>query len=176
MRYLSGDVGSFLLADKADGRAFTDEDDELLTLFASQAAAAIANAAILHDEHRASAGFEALVETSLIGVMMLDAESAGVVSLNREAGHIAERLRIPGSSLDQLLEVMSLYRTDCSEISQGEFPIAQQFGIAERCAARMKRSRGRPGGARESCSLPHPSPSQGTASARWWRRCRTWRR
>ena len=33
MRHHGADVGSFFLADKADGKAFTDEDEEVLTLF-----------------------------------------------------------------------------------------------------------------------------------------------
>ena len=37
-------VGSFFLAGKEEGREFTDEDEEVLLLFASQAAAAIVNA------------------------------------------------------------------------------------------------------------------------------------
>ena len=44
MRHRGEDVGHFFLAEKADGEASTDDDQEVLTLFASQAAAAITNA------------------------------------------------------------------------------------------------------------------------------------
>ena len=44
MRHRDEDVGHFFLAEKADGEASTDDDQEVLTLFASQAAAAITNA------------------------------------------------------------------------------------------------------------------------------------
>ena len=37
MRHRGADVGSFFLADKADGEAFTGDDEEVLALCASQA-------------------------------------------------------------------------------------------------------------------------------------------
>ena len=46
-------VGNFYLAEKAGGEAFTDEDEEVLVLFASQAATAIANARTYRAERRA---------------------------------------------------------------------------------------------------------------------------
>ena len=53
MRHRGADVGNFFLAEKADGEEFTDEDEEVLMLFASQAAAAIANARTHRNERRA---------------------------------------------------------------------------------------------------------------------------
>ena len=125
MRHHGADVGSFFLADKTDGEAFTDEDEELLTLFASQAASAIANARAHHDERRARAYLEALVETSPVGVLVLDAESGRAVSFNREARRIGESLRMPGHPPEQLLEVVTIRRADGSEFSLREFPVAQ---------------------------------------------------
>ena len=42
MRHRGLEVGSFSLAEKADGKAFTEQDEEVLSLFAAQAASAIA--------------------------------------------------------------------------------------------------------------------------------------
>ena len=61
MRHRGAEVGSFFLADKADGEAFTGRDEEALTLFASQAAAAIANARTHRDERRARTELLSLV-------------------------------------------------------------------------------------------------------------------
>ena len=63
MRYRGLNVGSFFLGEKEGGLEFTDEDEELLLLFASQAAIAIANARTYRDEQRARVGLETLVET-----------------------------------------------------------------------------------------------------------------
>ena len=123
MRHRDVDVGSFFLADKADGEAFTSEDEEVLALFASQAASAIANARTHRDERRVRADLEALVETSPVGVLVLDAETGRPVSFNREARRMGESLRMPGQPTEQLLEVMSFRRADGSEVSLGEFPI-----------------------------------------------------
>ncbi len=125
MRHHDADVGSFFLADKADGEAFTNADEEVLTLFASQAASAIANARTHRDERRAKADLEALVETSPVGVLVLDAESGRPVSFNREARRMGERLRMPGHPPEQLLEVVTIRRADGSEVSLGEFPIEE---------------------------------------------------
>ena len=131
MRHRDNDVGSFFLADKADGKVFTDEDEEVLTLFASQAASAIANARAHSAEKRARADLEALIETSPVGVLVLDAKAGRPVSFNREARRIAESLRQPGRSAEQLLEVMTLRRSDGSEVSLNEFPVAELLGSGE---------------------------------------------
>ena len=125
MRHHGADVGSFFLADKADGAAFTEEDEEVLSLFASQAASAIANARTHRDERRVRADLEALVETSPVGVLVLDVESGRAVWFNREARRIGESLRMPGQPAEQLLEVMSIRRADGSEVNLSELPVAE---------------------------------------------------
>ena len=131
MRHLGADVGSFFLADKADGKAFTDEDEKVLALFASQAASAIVNARTHRDERRARADLEALVETTPVGVVVFDAKSGRPVSFNREARRIVEGLRMPGRPPEDLLEIISFSRADGREVSLAEFPIAQYLGIGE---------------------------------------------
>ncbi len=131
MRHRGADVGSFFLADKSDGEAFTDADEEVLALFASQAAAAIVNARTHRDERRARADLEALIETSPVGVVVLDAQTGRAVSFNREARRIAESLRTPGHPHEQLLEVMTLRRADGSEVSLSKFPIKQLLRSTE---------------------------------------------
>lgn len=64
MRHRGVHVGHFFLAEKEGGQEFTSEDEEILVLFASQAAAAIANAQTYRDEQRARADLEAVVDTS----------------------------------------------------------------------------------------------------------------
>ena len=131
MRHRGVDVGNFFLADKADGQVFTDADEEVLTLFASQAASAIANARSHRDERRARADLEALIETSPVGVLVLDAETGGPVWFNREARRIAENLRQPGRPPEQVLEVLSFRRADGREVSLGEFSIEQLIRSGE---------------------------------------------
>ena len=123
-------VGNFFLAGKEGGGAFTDEDEELLSLFASQAAATIANARTHRDEQRARAKLEALVDTSPVGVAVFDAGTGRPVSFNREARRIVELLRTPGRPFEQVLEVITCRYSDGREVSLEEFPLAQQLGSA----------------------------------------------
>jgi len=84
-------LGSLFLADKEGGPAFTEEDEALLVPFASQAAAAIANACAYRDEFRARAKLETLVETAPVGMVLFDARTGGLVSWNREAARTGLR-------------------------------------------------------------------------------------
>ena len=98
------------VVEKEGGEAFTDEDEEILMLFASQAATAIANARTYRAERRARADLEALIETSPVGVVVFDVGTGRPASLNREARRIVEGLCNPGQSAEQLLEVITYRR------------------------------------------------------------------
>ena len=127
MRHQDEHIGTFFLAGKEGEPEFTDADEEILVLFASQAATAITNARTHRDEQRARASFEALVETSPVGVVVFDAATGRPASLNREARRIAEALRIPGHPPEQLLEVITCRHPDGREVSLKEYPLAGQF-------------------------------------------------
>ena len=131
MRHRGAHVGNFFLAEKEGAPAFTDEDEEILVLFASQAASAIANARTHRDERRARADLEALVETSPVGVVVFDAGSGRPVSVNREARRIVEGLRTPERPAEALLEVLALRRADGREVSLRDLPLAGQLGASE---------------------------------------------
>ena len=131
MRHRDVHVGTFFLGDKDGGREFTRADEELLVLFAAQAATAIANARTYRAERRARADLEALIETSPVGVIVFDGGSGRLRSSNREARRIVERLRLPGRALEELLEVLTMRRGDGAEVTLAELPLAQQLGSAE---------------------------------------------
>ena len=131
MRHGGVDAGIFFLAEKADGREFDDADEAVLSVFAAQAAAAVANARAHGAERRARADLEALVETSPVGVVRFDAATGELLSLNREGRRMVEGLRTPGHPAEQLLEVISCRRADGREWSLAEFPLARQFANAE---------------------------------------------
>ena len=100
-------------------------------MFTSQAATVIANARRHRDEQRAKADLETLVNTSPVGVVVLDARTGAPVSFNREARRIVDGLRNPDQSPEQFLEVMTVRRADGREISLGEFPLAQAMSAGE---------------------------------------------
>ena len=124
-------VGNLFLMEKESAPEFTAEDEEVLVLFASLAATAIANARTYRDERRARADLEALVETSPVGVVVMDAEAGRAVSFNREARRIMEPLRTAGRPLEELQDVITLQRADGREVPLAEFPPAAHLGNGE---------------------------------------------
>ncbi|MDE2757277.1 MAG: response regulator [Acidobacteriota bacterium] len=130
MHHRGVNVGIFFLAGKAGGRKFSSEDEDVLVLFAAQAATAIANARTYRDEHRARADLEALVDTSPVGVAVFDARTGRLVLINREARRIVENLSPEGKSVEQLLEVMNCRCADGREFSLEEYPVAQVLSRA----------------------------------------------
>ena len=127
IRHRGVHVGNFYLADKEGGREFTTEDEEVLTLFASQAGAAIANARKHRDEQRARADLEVLIDTSPVGVVVFDARSGRVASLNQESRRIVGDLCMPGQSAEDLLKVLRVRRADGHEVAFEESPLTQML-------------------------------------------------
>ena len=135
MRHRGERLGGFFLADREDGAAFTAEDEEILVLFASQAAAAIANARAYREVERARSDLETLVETCPVGVVVFDAATGRAVSFNREARRIVEGIRTPGRPTEQLLEVITCRHADGREVSLAESPLARHLEDAEEVRA-----------------------------------------
>ena len=131
MRHCGVHVGNFYLVEKEDGAPFTDRDEEVLVLFAAQAAAAIAHARAYRDERRARADLEALVDTSPVAVVVFDAATGRLASVNREARRIAESLRMPGRTAEDLLGTLTCRFADGREFSFAQLPLAGVLGSAE---------------------------------------------
>ena len=131
MRYRGAHVGNFFLVEKENATEFTDEDEEVLVLFAAQAAIAIANARTHRAERRARADLEALVETSPVGVAVFDARTGHPVSFNREARRIVDGLCTAGRSPMELRQVITCRFADGREIALDQLPFAQALGSAE---------------------------------------------
>ena len=129
IRHLGESVGAFYVGEKE--LEFTPEDEETLVMFASQAALVIANARRHREEQRTRADLETLVNTTPVGVMVFDADTGEVRSINREARRIVSDLCEPGGSAEQLLEVLTFRRADGREISLVEFPLAQGLRTGE---------------------------------------------
>ena len=131
MRHRGDPVGNLFLAEKQDGREFTGEDEDVVALLASQAAAAIANSRTYDNEQRARADLEAVFDTSPVGVAVFGAGNAKPVSLNREAKRILQQLQVPGRSPEELLEVLTCRRADGLEGAGDPWPLARALSGAE---------------------------------------------
>ena len=118
-------VGHVFVGDTEDGREFTQEDEETLVMFASQAALVIANARAYQEERQARADLETLVNTSPVGVVVFDARTGAPASVNREAMRIVDGLLDEGQGPEALLEVVTCVRSDGREFSLRELPLAE---------------------------------------------------
>ena len=123
------DAGIFFLGEKEG--LFTEADEEVLVLFASQAATALANARAHRAEQKARADLEALVETCPVGVVVLDAATGGLVSVNREARRIVSDLQAPGVSEAAVQEMVTCRFADGREVTLGELGNAERWRSEE---------------------------------------------
>ena len=124
-------VGHFYLADREDGGEFTPEDQETLVMFASESALVIINARRYREEQRARADLQALINISPVGVLVFDAATGVLESVNEEARRIVGGMRVPGRDLEQLLRVFSLRRADGREIPPDELPHVRALRTGE---------------------------------------------
>ena len=108
VRHRGERLGNIYLTEKEGGAEFTSEDEEILVMFASQAALTVSNAHRFRDEQQARADLEALVNTSPVGIVIFDAKTGDLVSLNQETRRIIRGVHAPGRTLPELLSVMDL--------------------------------------------------------------------
>ena len=123
--------GFLCLAGKDGALEFTPADEETLALFASQAAAAIANERRLRDEQRARADLEALINTTPVGVFVLNARTGRVVSQNREGQRIMDGLRAHEEPPDEFREAITLQRAGRREVPLSKYPLLQVLSSGE---------------------------------------------
>ena len=131
IRHRGESVGNIHVAKSEPGLEFRQEDEETLVMFASQAALVIANARRYREEQRARTDLETLIDTSPVGVLVFDARTGGLTSINREARRIVSGLHMPDGSAEQLLDALTFRRADGREVSLEEFPLAQALSTGE---------------------------------------------
>ena len=128
-------VGNIYVGSDQSDREFTQEDEETLVMFASQAAQVIANARRHRDEKRARAGLETLIDTSPVGVAVFDVGKGAPATFNREAARIVDGLRDPEQPPEDLFGLLTIRRADGREVSLMEFPLAEVLSTSEKVRA-----------------------------------------
>ncbi len=131
VRHMGRRVASIFLGVKESGGDFTLDDEKTLEMLASQAALVIANARTYRAERRARNSLEALINTSPVGVVVLDAKTGAPISFNREAVRILENLLSPGQAPEDLMRTVTVVRSDGREISVNEIPLTEALSSGE---------------------------------------------
>ncbi len=124
-------MGTIYLGHGVDRQEFSQEDEETLVLFASQAAMAIANARRHREERLARADLETLIDTSPVGVVVFDAVTGDPKSFNQEARRIAAGLSNPGQSPEEGMLDLTIRRADGREVSLRDSSIVELLRIGE---------------------------------------------
>ncbi|MCY3922117.1 MAG: ATP-binding protein, partial [Chloroflexi bacterium] len=124
-------VGNIYIGKQQIGPDFTLEDEETLEMFAAQVGAAISNARRYGEEQRAKADQAALVDTSPVGVLVVDAKTREIVQFNEEARRIAGGLRDHDRGFDQVLALFTFRRVDGREISPADMPVERSLRSGE---------------------------------------------
>ncbi len=124
-------IGAIYLGDTASGEAFTEEDEETLVMFASQAALVIANARYHRDERRARNDLEALVDSTPVAVLVFDPGTGLPISFNREVVRIADEFGSPGQSPEEVINVLTVRRANGEELSLQELPLTSALLAGE---------------------------------------------
>ena len=129
--HLGERLGNIYLTEKEDSREFTAEDEETIAVFASHAAVAISNARRHRNEWQAKADLEALLDTSPVAVLVHDAKTKALLSLNQETRRIVRGMRPPGRSEAELHSVMSFQYPDGHEMPPEETPTYRAIRTGE---------------------------------------------
>ena len=134
-------IGAIYLGVKKSGPEFTEEDEETLLMFAAQAALVIANARKHQDEQRARADLETLIDTSPVGVVVLDGGTgdAGVLQPGSKTDHHRagrDRRRHPRTSDENAGETLRPPGRRAGVCLSGELPWPRHCRSGETVRAR----------------------------------------
>lgn len=124
IRHAGERTGAIFVTEKPGG--FSAEDEETLAVFCSQAALVISNARRFEGEKRARADLEGLVNTAPICVVVFDAHTGEVTSLNRVARMLMSELDLSFASAQDLFGSAVFRRADGSEIP-GDGPSLEEM-------------------------------------------------
>ena len=123
IRHRGERLGNLYLTEKEGGGEFTVEDEDLIVMFSGLAAQAMFSARSHRELARSRDSLETLIEISPVGIMLFDAETMELLSLNPEVRRIVRGLKVPGRSQEELLSVMELRHPDGRKIESNENPV-----------------------------------------------------
>jgi len=142
-------LGNIYLTEKQSAVEFTSEDEDVLILFASQAALSINNSKKFEAERRARVDveeataalaaerqrLEVLVDTSPIGVIVAEAKGGAVLLVNREAERLFEIAFEPGDNLSRYEQAAVYKRPDGRTYDTEDLPLQRAIYRGETARA-----------------------------------------
>ena len=129
VRHQGNHLGNIYLTEKEGGEDFSPDDEEIITLFAAQAATAISNARRHGEELRISSDLLAFVEIAPVGVTVIDAKTGDILAMNEEAKRIFGDL--PNQDWEEVVPTFTFRRPDGREIPVADLPIVRVLTTGE---------------------------------------------
>ncbi len=123
--------GSIYVTEKENAQEFSLDDEDTIAMFASQAAMVISNALKFKAEQRAKCDLETLLDTSPLALLVFDANTGNVLSLNEETKRIVEGMGGNCASFEQLIGEMTFRRADGREFRVAELPLGRVLKSGE---------------------------------------------
>ena len=131
VRHRGEAVGNIYLTEKQGGEEFTLEDEDVLVMFASQAALVIANTVRYTETQRVKDSLEAVIRSSPVGVVVIDADTRTVTSINDESKRIFAVASQPGGALEEYSNRVSVRYIDGREVPSDQRPIERALRYGE---------------------------------------------
>lgn len=148
IRLADASLGNLYLTEKVGASEFTPEDEGMLILLAAQAAMAIRNARMHERVERERRNLRTLVDTSPVGVMVVEARTEKVLFANRELERLAG-IRAEQEDILTRYESTGTFRTaDGLVFGANDLPIRRALRgetvLAEECRAEFSDGRSIP--------------------------------
>ena len=125
IRLQGAGLGSICLARQKGERAFSQEDEEIFTLFSSLTAIGIDNTRRFEQARQAASNLKTVIETTPVGVAAFVPRSGGPMSLNEAAIKIFKGLDPANRHLKHIVDSSIVRWTDGQEMALAEFVFAQ---------------------------------------------------
>ena len=125
IRHQGAGFGSICLTREKGEQGFSQEDEELLTLFSALAAIVIDSTRLFSQARQAASNLRTVIETTPVGVAVFNPVSGDPMSLNEAAMKIFKGLDPTNRHLKRMLDSSIVRWTDGQEMSLAEFVFAQ---------------------------------------------------
>lgn len=115
-------VGSLCLAEKQNEQGFTEEDEAIAAMLATQAATIISNSQGHDEAHRSGTNMETLMENCPVAVSVFDVRLGEISYMNQESRRMIGALGLSAEELENLYFSLRFTRPDGRELGFADLP------------------------------------------------------
>ncbi len=124
-------TATLFLSNKADGREFSADDEQVALMMAAQASPIIAAPDRMRVDHDSSMVLQALIDAAPVGVVIFDAQTGATVTLNEETQRLLTAAGGSEATLDGIIPHLTYNHGDGREIPPDDLPVARVLRTGE---------------------------------------------